>query len=76
MTPEDLAFDFYTIGHRPTPSDGFPVIGRPAGIAGLYLCVMHSGITLAPAVGLFAAEEILTGGRDPLLLPYGPERFG
>ena len=43
--------------------------------AGLYIAVMHSGVTLAPAVGLFAADEILAGRRDPLLAPYGPARF-
>jgi len=42
---------------------------------GLYVAVMHSGITLAPVVGLFAAEELLFGRRDPLLQPYGPDRF-
>lgn len=73
---ESLAFDRYSVGYRPTPADGFPVIGRPAGVDGLYLSVMHSGITLAPAVGLFAAEELLTGRRDPLLGRYGPDRFG
>ena len=30
---------------------------------------------LAPAIGLFAAEEVLTGKRDPLLSPYAPTRF-
>ncbi|TIT27457.1 MAG: FAD-binding oxidoreductase, partial [Mesorhizobium sp.] len=42
---------------------------------GLYVAVMHSGITLAPAVGLFATREILAGERDPLLQPYGLGRF-
>lgn len=70
-----LKLDFHTVGHRPIPRDGFPVIGRPDAAAGLYVAVMHSGITLAPAVGLFAAEEILAGRRDPLLAPYGPARF-
>jgi glycine/D-amino acid oxidase-like deaminating enzyme len=36
---------------------------------------LHSGITLAPAIGRFAAEEIVTGARNTLLKPYGPERF-
>jgi glycine/D-amino acid oxidase-like deaminating enzyme len=72
---DSLALDFHAVGGRPTPADGFPVIGRPGGLAGLTIAVMHSGITLAPAVGLFVAEEILTGRRDPLLLPYGPMRF-
>ncbi len=71
-----LALDFHTVGYRPTPADGFPVIGRADGLAGLYLAVMHSGITLAPAVGLFATDEILAARRDPLLAPYGLSRFG
>lgn len=72
---EMLELDFHTVGYRPTPVDGFPIIGRPAATAGPYTAVMHSGITLAPAVGLFAAQEIVSGDRDPLLAPYGPERF-
>ena len=70
-----LELDFHTIGYRPMPADGFPIIGRAEGIDGLYVAVMHSGITLAPAVGLFAAQEILEGRRDPLLQPYGLSRF-
>lgn len=70
-----LQFARYSVGYRPTPADEFPVIGGLANRPGLYLAVMHSGITLAPAVGLFAAEEILAGRRDPLLASYGPERF-
>ena len=72
---DGLELDFHTIGYRPTPIDGFPIIGRAKGVAGLYVAVMHSGITLAPAVGLFATREILDGERDPLLAPYGVERF-
>ena len=72
---DDLELDFHTVGHRPTPADGFPVIGRQAGTAGLYVTVMHSGITLAPVAGLFAAKEILSGDRDALLSPYGLGRF-
>jgi len=36
---------------------------------------MHSGITLAPAIGRIIAEEISTGRRDGLITPYGLERF-
>lgn len=72
---DKLELDFHTVGYRPTPEDGFPVIGRPVGVQGFYLAVMHSGITLAPAVGLFAARELIKGARDPLLAPYHPDRF-
>ncbi|MER8592041.1 FAD-binding oxidoreductase [Mesorhizobium sp. M1182] len=72
---DGLELDFHTIGYRPTPVDGFPIIGRAEGTSGVYVAVMHSGITLAPAVALFAAREILDGERDPLLDPYGLARF-
>jgi glycine/D-amino acid oxidase-like deaminating enzyme len=73
---ERLEFERYTIGYRPMPSDGFPIVGRAEGLAGLYLAVTHSGVTLAPALGLFAAEELLTGQQEPLLAPYRHSRFG
>jgi glycine/D-amino acid oxidase-like deaminating enzyme len=70
-----LAFDHHKLGYRPTPRDGFPVVGAVPGRAGLYIAVMHSGITLAPAVGRFATEEILTGADELLLAPYRLARF-
>ena len=72
---EQLEMDFFTLGHRPTPGDGFPLLGRPLHTKGLYLAVTHSGVTLAPAVGLFAAQELLHGVRHPLLAPYHPDRL-
>lgn len=71
-----IAVDGYAVGHRPTPRDGFPVVGRVPGVDGLWLATMHSGITLAPAIGALLAVEILGGRRDPLLDRYGPDRFG
>lgn len=72
---DDLAFDFYSVGYRPTPEDGEPIVGRVENLPGLYLAVMHSGITLAPAVGRFLAREILDGQREALLEPYRLSRF-
>lgn len=71
---EGLGLDFYTVGYRPTPADGFSAIGRPHSKNGLYLVVTHSGVTLAAALGLFAANELLTGTRDPLLATFSPDR--
>lgn len=71
---EGLGLDFLTVGHRPTPADGFPSIGRPRGCEGVYTIVTHSGVTLAAALGRFAAEELLTGRRDALLDPFHPDR--
>jgi glycine/D-amino acid oxidase-like deaminating enzyme len=72
---EHACIERYTIGQRPMPADGFPVVGfLPAG-SGIYVAVMHSGMTNAAAVGAWGAEEMLTGRRHPLLGPFGPERF-
>lgn len=71
---ESLELEFYTVGYRPTPADGFSAIGRPRDRPGLYTVVSHSGITLAPALGLFAAEEILNGERAPLIATFHPDR--
>jgi glycine/D-amino acid oxidase-like deaminating enzyme len=50
---ERLMLDFHTVGYRPTPADGFPILGRPKALRGVYVAVTHSGITLAPGGGSF-----------------------
>lgn len=70
-----LEIEEVMVGLRPIPADGFPVVGAAPGAPGLYVAVMHSGVTLAPVVGRFAAEEILEGARVEPLAPYRPERF-
>jgi glycine/D-amino acid oxidase-like deaminating enzyme len=71
---EGLGLEFLTVGYRPTPADGLAAIGRFGNREGLYAIVTHSGVTLAPALGLFAATELLTGMRDALLTPFAPDR--
>jgi glycine/D-amino acid oxidase-like deaminating enzyme len=70
----ELELDFFTVGYRPTPADGFPIVG-PTGEEGLYIAVMHSGVTLAPLAGLLAADEILSGKNDESLAPFRLSRF-
>lgn len=65
-----------TLAHRPVPPDGLPAVGlvRP----GLYLAVMHSGLTLGAIAGELAAREVLEGPSNAtaqLLTPYRPDRF-
>jgi len=72
---ENLALERVTLGMRPIPADDYPVVGFAPNVPGLYLATMHSGVTLAPAVGRFASMEILDGTRVDLLAPYRPERF-
>ena len=70
---EALELERVSVGLRPIPADGLPAVGFTA--ENLYLAVMHSGVTLAPAIGRFAAQEMLDGVRVELLAPYRPERF-
>ncbi|MBY0317168.1 MAG: FAD-binding oxidoreductase [Reyranella sp.] len=70
-----MDLDFQIVASRPIPRDRLPLVGRAVGIDGLYFAVTHSGITLAPALGSMAAEEILAGRRHPLLDPFGLARL-
>jgi len=72
---EALELDFYTIGYRPTPKDGLPILGGVDAAPGLYLAVLHSGVTLAPLVGRLAAQEIIDGSDAPELAPFRLSRF-
>ncbi|MEZ5925628.1 MAG: FAD-binding oxidoreductase [Hyphomicrobiaceae bacterium] len=73
--PEPARLAHTTMEQRPTPADGFPAVGFLPQVEGLYVAVTHSGMTLAPALGLMAAAELTGARRDPLLAPYGPARF-
>jgi glycine/D-amino acid oxidase-like deaminating enzyme len=65
-----------SVGYRPMPLDGYPVIGFSQAVPNVYLAVMHSGVTLAPLVGELGAIEIVDGVNVALLAPYRLERFG
>lgn len=64
-----------TLGFRPMPKDGFPIVGDVPGAPGVSVCVTHSGVTLAPLLGDFLAEEMVNARTEPLLAPYRPARF-
>ena len=63
------------IGVRPVPIDGFPVVGSIEGYQGVFVAVMHSGVTLAPLIGQLLAAEMLTTSKSPLLESFRPSRF-
>ncbi|MEE4453398.1 FAD-binding oxidoreductase [Novosphingobium resinovorum] len=63
------------LGFRPYPLDNKPIAGPVPGIKGAYVLVTHSGITLAPILGRYAAQEIMTGVEAPILAPYRPSRY-
>ncbi|AUD06676.1 NAD(P)/FAD-dependent oxidoreductase [Spirosoma pollinicola] len=63
------------VGNRPIPADGLPIIGRISSIDGLYVAVMHAGVTLAAVVGRLIASELLSDQEEALLDSYRPTRF-
>lgn len=71
---ELLEFDCFTVGYRPQPSDGLPIVGA-SGLHGLDIAVMHSGVTNAALVGELLAEKILVGKEDASLQDFSLERF-
>ncbi len=64
-----------TLGFRPMPLDELPVVGEIPGMSQVYVAVTHSGVTLAPVLGRYAAREVTTGRRVEALAPFRPERF-
>jgi hypothetical protein len=60
---------------RPMPADGLPVVGPVPGVDGAYLAVMHSGVTLAPAVAQLVAAEVVHGATAADLEGLRPDRF-
>jgi glycine/D-amino acid oxidase-like deaminating enzyme len=67
--------DELTLGFRPMPMDGFPVVGPVPSAPDVYVAVTHSGVTLAPILGRYVSEEVLTGPLVESLAPYRPTRF-
>ena len=63
------------VGIRPMPADGEPIVGPVAEVPGLYLAVMHSAVTLAPAVGRLVARELVDGTVEPALVGCHLDRF-
>ncbi len=64
-----------TLGFRPMPEDGFPIVGFVPGSSDIYVAVMHSGVTLAPIMGQYISREILDDISVDSLAPYRPTRF-
>lgn len=71
----DAEIKSVTVGFRPMPMDGLPMIGNVPGVEGMYVVATHSGITLAPIIGKYAAQEIVGRASIDMLGKYRPDRF-
>lgn len=70
----EAEFESASIGWRPLPLDGHPVIGPSPIRKDVYIAIMHSGVTLAPIAGRLLAEEIVSAQANELLSPYRTDR--
>jgi glycine/D-amino acid oxidase-like deaminating enzyme len=72
---EDVRLLDVSVGIRPVPADGLPIIGPLSHDAGVYVAVMHSAITLAPVVGRLVAVELIHGLQAEGPRGLRPDRF-
>lgn len=73
---EKAEFSQLTLGFRPMPLDDRPIVGALRESPDVHVAVTHSGVTLAPLMAAWVADEILLNQRLPELANYRPERFG
>ncbi|RBR15637.1 uncharacterized protein FIESC28_07278 [Fusarium coffeatum] len=71
---DKLEFDYFTVGNKPTPEDGLPIIGQ-TGLDNVSVAVMHSGVTNAAIVGELVSQQILTGKTDTAIEQFRLDRF-
>jgi glycine oxidase len=73
---EELPIEEMWVGHRPGSRDDAPILGRGP-IDGLIYATGHhrNGILLAPVTADAMALLILEGVLDPVVRPFGVERF-
>ena len=70
-----LEADRHSIGPKPIPGDGEPVLGRIDDIARLSVAFTHSGATLGLIAGELLAYEIVWGTGHPMLADFNARRF-
>ncbi|TCC36206.1 NAD(P)/FAD-dependent oxidoreductase [Kribbella speibonae] len=63
------------VGRRSIPADGKTVSGFTGNGAWLYVIATHSGVTLAPLLADYAAQEVVQGNPVDQLAPFRPDRF-
>jgi glycine oxidase len=73
---EELPVDEMWVGHRPGSRDDAPVLGS-APVEGLIYATGHhrNGILLAPVTADAIAALAFDGTLDPVIAPFGVERF-
>lgn len=60
---------------RPFPEDGYTCAGAMPDIAGHYMAVTHSGVTIGPQLGRVVADEVVRGKIHDEMETFRPQRF-
>jgi glycine oxidase len=73
---EELPIDEMWVGHRPGSRDDAPILGEGP-VEGLVYATGHhrNGILLAPVTADTIAGLVLDGATDPVIRPFGYDRF-
>lgn len=72
---ESVSLTQYSVGQRPVPQDGHPVIGFTDESKSVYVAVMHPAVTCAATIGRLVSEELCNGKSDEIPESYRPSRF-
>jgi glycine/D-amino acid oxidase-like deaminating enzyme len=71
----DVEPEAVRVAIRPMPGDQLSAIGPVPRVAGYYLAVTHSGVTMSPFMGIAVADEIVRGEQRAELADFRPARF-
>jgi glycine/D-amino acid oxidase-like deaminating enzyme len=69
-----LTAEAVRITARPIPADGYSAVGPVPGVAGYYVAVTHSAVTMSAHLGKLIAREAM-GETVAELAPFRPARF-
>ncbi|MFL6615810.1 MAG: NAD(P)/FAD-dependent oxidoreductase [Pantoea agglomerans] len=72
---ESASLTQYSVGERPVPQDGYPVLGFTDDSRGIYVAVMHPAVTCAATIGRLVSEELRNGMGDEIPESCRPSRF-
>lgn len=65
----------YSVGERPFPQDGYPILGFTDESRSVYIAAMHPAVTCAATIGRLVSEELRDGKHDKIPKNYRPSRF-
>lgn len=65
----------HSVGERPVPQDGYPVLGFTDESKSIYVASMHPAVTCAATIGRLVSEELRDGQNDEISQHYRPSRF-